>query len=637
MKFLKWLMTVACCTCFLGAVEAQQPKRQREVVGVFLGKNQVGIGEIGKEVVVFIIMMKDDEGRYLIFKEGKDVRITPNQKLDKNLLVPGAKIAVSLATNDTATIMEIDVRQEAKGKQEGMDWERKMDQGRYASVKNDFLLYEVASGQLRAVRLQKNTKISSGSRDENIGDIRPGRVMALFVEGGKLLGIAMLSQGTLADDGASLEKLKEFRVPFVREQTATTSLTVRFNPFAARKAFSPEVAAKVMADLGQMPGLRSLAIGMSPSASKIAPKELPIEDWSKASDEFKKMRSPFALDVRVDFKVGSDLSELKNLSSLTLVNPENRVDFASLKKLTSLQSLTLAVDNDADLAKAVSLGSLTGLILESDPSGKSKLTPAGMKSLKKATNLTDLIVRLSPTKDAITRDAALREAKDNSKLRTLVSSITPETAKEIKKNTKISSLTVSQADDACVKEICEMKGLLDLCLVDSPKITTAGLKHLKKLRILQRLDLGSMAKGEADEAMADISNLSSLITLKIPVTGSDAGMVPIKKLSALRHVYFLGPVSDKGIACLEELPDLEAVSLGTARMTGEGLRSLSKVKSLTWLHLPWRSPISPGGYTSHDLTALQKSRPNLAITEAVQPVTANFRELPDPFARRWLP
>jgi hypothetical protein len=282
----------------------------------------------------------------------------------------------------------------------------------------------------------------------------------------------------------------------------------------------------------------------------------------------------------------------------------------------------------------VSLNSLTGLILESDPSGKSKLTPAGLKNLKKGTNLTDLIVRLDSVKDAIARDAALREVKDLPKLRTLVSSITPETAKEIKKNAKISSLTVSQADDLCMKEICELKGLLDLCIVRSPKITNAGYMRLKNLRILQRLDL---EQETSDETMAEIGNLSSLITLKVMLMHSDAGMVPVKKLTALRHIW-VGNISDKGIACLEELPNLEAVSIrGSFQTTGEGLRSLSKVKPLSWLHLPWPSPTNRGNYTSQDLVTLQKLRPKLAIAQASNRVTANFHELPDPFARRWLP
>jgi sRNA-binding regulator protein Hfq len=355
MKFLKCSMAIACLPFFLSPVEAQQPKKQDDIVGVFLGNGFVGVGEIGKEVDTPILMMKDDEGRYLIFKQGKDVRITPNQKLSKNILEPGARIAVSLAANEPSMVIAIDVRQEAKGKKEDFDWGYKVRSGRFGGVEKDFLFYETPSALKRAVKVDKNTKISSGPRGENLADIRGGRFIAIFAEGSRALGIAMFAQGQLAEEEGLLENLRKQRVPFVRNLTAPIPLTVQVSTFGGGGVFSPEIAGKVIADLGQMPGLRSLTIGNSPRASKVSRKDSPIEHWSKAADELKKMRSPFALNVWFDFKVGSDLSELKNVSSMTFVNPESRVDFASLKKLTSLQSLTLAVDNDADLAKAVCL------------------------------------------------------------------------------------------------------------------------------------------------------------------------------------------------------------------------------------------------------------------------------------------
>lgn len=484
-------------------------------------------------------------------------------------------------------------------------------------VRRNRLYYESSNGSLLTVTLDKNIKITSGLRDENPANIRPGRWITLLRKDGKLLGIAMLDQGKLADDDASVEKLGELGARVVREQTSITSLTIRHHFYGT--VLPQEAAGKVMADLRQMPGLRSLSIGTRPNNSKVPPTEARIERWSKYIDEMKKIRAPFAAQIDVNLEVGSDLGEMKNLASLTLINPESRVDFASLKKLTGLKSLTVAVNNDADLGKAVSLSSLTGLILESDPAGKATLTPAGVKHLKTATNLTDLILHLNSA-NLPARDAALREVRNLPKLRTLVTSLTAEGAREIKKNTKIRTLTISQADDACMKEICENKGLLDLCIVDS-KITNDGFMHLKKLPILQRLEVRSIS----DEAMENIGTISSLITLKIDFMRSDAGMVPVKKLTNLRHVS-LGNISDKGIACLEELHNLEAVSLYGSRVTGEGLRSLGKLKSLTWLKLPVGSR-----YTPQDLMALKKSLPDLQYPQPL------YLRLPDPFERQWMP
>jgi hypothetical protein len=643
MSSLKWLTAITCFAFFLDPLEAQQPKKQGEIVGIFLGDDMAPVGVVSKQVYVPCLLMKDDEGRYLIFKKSKDARITPSPKLRKNPLEPGDRIAVTLAANDPSTVLAIDIRQETKGKQEDFYWAPKMRYGRYREVKNtslqaNVLLYERTDGGLNTILLEKNARISSGLRNENLADIRPGHFLAIFTDGdpsgSKLLGIALFAQAESTDDGDMLEILRQKRVPFVRDPTSASNLTVRV-PLPVGGTFAPDVAGKVMSDLGQMPSLRSLKIGLKPS--RFNTRERPKEDWLNIAEDLKKLRSPFALEVLADFNVGSGLSECKNLTSLTFVNPESRVDFASLKKLASLKSLTLAVDNDADLEKAVAFGPLTGLILEADSTRKSKLTPAGMKSLKKATNLLELVVRLDSAKDALVRDAALREVKDLPKLQTLVSSVTPDTAKEIKKNAKIRSLTVWRANDSCMKDICEMKGLLDLCVADSPLLTNAGYKHLKNLRVLQRLDVDQKVTGEA---MAEVSKIPSLVTLRIPYMHIDEGMVPVKNLTVLRHIY-LGNISDKGIASLEALPSLEAVFAGRSRISGEGLQSLSKLKSLTYLQLPY--PGSPGGYTAQDLAVFGKSRPDLKFAErtltgpAWHPASANVDEMPSPFERPWLP
>ncbi|MGH7136470.1 MAG: leucine-rich repeat domain-containing protein, partial [Pirellulales bacterium] len=205
---------------------------------------------------------------------------------------------------------------------------------------------------------------------------------------------------------------------------------------------------------------------------------------------------------------------------------------ARLPKLRNLQ-LRLTKVTDAGLAELVQCRTLTHLGLAA-----TKVSDAGLVHLTKLPRLEDLGL-------GVTREGA---------------NVTNEGLKTIGKLAGLTRLDLS-----------------------GTKITGEGLVHLKELKKLKTLSLDSTDVGEAD--LAHLEPLQSLERLRLYTkhNTTDVAAEHLSRLKSLRdltdHLY----VTDKGVALLARMPQLEQLLLNGEGVTDASGASIGSMQSLKWL------------------------------------------------------
>ncbi len=119
-----------------------------------------------------------------------------------------------------------------------------------------------------------------------------------------------------------------------------------------------------------------------------------------------------------------------------------------------------------------------------------------------------------------------------------------------------------------------------------PKITDAGLVHLKAFKKLETLLVPPVAA--TDKGLAEVAELTTLKSLDIgffsPAT--DAGFGQLKSLTSLNSLNVsYTAMGDAGIEQLKDLPRLEKLILNNTKVTDAGLEHLQGMKSLRYLAL----------------------------------------------------
>ena len=140
--------------------------------------------------------------------------------------------------------------------------------------------------------------------------------------------------------------------------------------------------------------------------------------------------------------------------------------------------------------------------------------------------------------------------------------------------------------DAEEQAVAELKKLGGSCQVNAkgqvwwvtlvgPKVTDAGLKHLKGLSNLRHLGLGSQVTDAGLKHLKGLTKLRELYLSGTQVT--DAGLEHLKGLTGLNHLNLDNTkVTDAGLEHLKGLSNLRSLSLGRTPVTGAGVNELKK-------------------------------------------------------------
>jgi hypothetical protein len=121
-------------------------------------------------------------------------------------------------------------------------------------------------------------------------------------------------------------------------------------------------------------------------------------------------------------------------------------------------------------------------------------------------------------------------------------------------------------------------------------ITNDGLAHIADMKSLALLDLTRTRIGDDGlEHLKELKNMTwlDLAWLGRSVTGwpTAAGLAHLKGMKNLRVLSLNHIAHDEMVEVVSEIPSIERLSLGSARLTTAGLTALTKMPNLEWLSL----------------------------------------------------
>ena len=155
------------------------------------------------------------------------------------------------------------------------------------------------------------------------------------------------------------------------------------------------------------------------------------------------------------------------------------------------------------------------------------------------------------------------------------------------RNLKWLYLTSTKVTDAVLPAIGGLTRLNELTLAGHPKITDAGLVHLRGLMELRALWLNNSSITGA--GLKHLQNLPMLLSLGLPAT--TLAESDLKVLAAFRTLTFVNidrtpGATDTGIAVLRMMPALTELHAGYSSISDSGLEVLATFPGLKKLHLP---------------------------------------------------
>ena len=126
--------------------------------------------------------------------------------------------------------------------------------------------------------------------------------------------------------------------------------------------------------------------------------------------------------------------------------------------------------------------------------------------------------------------------------------------------------------------------LKQLSFEDGVKLPEAGLKYLGEMKSLKRLWLPADV---TDKSLAHLQRLPNLESLSIKSQYvTDAGLAHLSQMKNLSVVWLLCPkITDKGLEHLRGLAGLKQISLRSDHVTDKGLKHFKKLSNLSVLAL----------------------------------------------------
>jgi Leucine-rich repeat (LRR) protein len=152
----------------------------------------------------------------------------------------------------------------------------------------------------------------------------------------------------------------------------------------------------------------------------------------------------------------------------------------------------------------------------------------------------------------------------------------------------------------------------------------AGLRKLKKLYLISNPNTGRIT----DTGMAHLKNINSLQELELPYSGiTDVGFAHLANLTSIRKINVPSGVTDKGISIITNMPQLEDLKIISRQVTDKGMEHPARCTSLKKLTLN-NCPVTDEGFAR---LATLKNLENLTImrTSITGAGLAVLRKLPE--------
>ena len=373
-------------------------------------------------------------------------------------------------------------------------------------------------------------------------------------------------------------------------------------------------------------------------------KVLSLENTSISAEGAQSLRhlknlERLGLSKRVTNQTLATIAQLPSLKALYLnQNSLTNAGLAHLQKLKGLEELSLSGKriNDGALIHLAKLPSLTYLMLQGET-----FTDAGMVHLKNVPSLKilNLCHLRTLTDDALSHISEIANLENLSIFWN--ENITDAGIAHLKKLPNLKKLDIAQSkvtarDIAHLAEIKSIDGLwLPGEIMNDEVLSYLGqLYNLRDLHITRPYynDPKMNKTYYTDRGLAKLSGLKELESLHIGSIGvTDDGISHIAGLTNLRDLHITGcPITDAGCARLLTLKSIEILAIRYTEMTIAGLSQLSALPNLTELYVSGIKPaptvLDLSGLTNLKKLSLGIDR-SLFLTDADLVSLANLKKL----------
>jgi hypothetical protein len=276
---------------------------------------------------------------------------------------------------------------------------------------------------------------------------------------------------------------------------------------------------------------------------------------------------------------------------------------ALLAQLPYIEDLTTPKGlSDDGMAEIVKMQFLKRLDVALD-----QLTDAGLRSLGKLVNLEELDLYGNP----MMTDNGLKALTNLRSLRYLrLGKECPFTNRGIAHLASLPSLKVLWLDthnvtDEGLRGLARSRSLERLNMFWLDTITDRGIVYLKDMPRLRKLNVGHARL--TDTGLAHFAAYGNLNYLHLPGGFTDAGINNLANNNRLKYLWVNcssgSPLTDKALATISKLHELEELYISGTGFTGEGLELLTKLENLRVLNL---IGFGPNGLDNENLKQLVK-------------------------------
>jgi len=257
------------------------------------------------------------------------------------------------------------------------------------------------------------------------------------------------------------------------------------------------------------------------------------------------------------------LAQLPQLEQLSTPKGMTDAGMAEIAKIQSLKSLDVFHDRmtNEGLRSLGELASLEVLSLY----GNSKTTDDGLRALTQLRSLRHL--RLG--KEGAFTDRGMDHLAAMPSL-------------------KVLWLDTHNVTDEGLRRLAQSRSLERLCICWLDKITDRGIAYLTAMSQLKGLNAMNL-KLLTNATMAHLATMPNIDDLRLPHGFTDAGINHLAKLDRLKYLWVScignSPLTDKALATVSKLPELEVLYIGGAGFTNEGMELFQNLKNLSALHI----------------------------------------------------
>ncbi len=162
-----------------------------------------------------------------------------------------------------------------------------------------------------------------------------------------------------------------------------------------------------------------------------------------------------------------------------------------------------------------------------------------------------------------------------------------------------------EISDNDLRHVAHLTGLLEITGFDAPRLTSVGVAYLRNLKQLREFDSPYFPMD--DDCLRELANLTGLESLTARGHLTDAGIGHIRNLGRLRTLKissFWHAVTEGGLEFIDELPDLEWLTIFHTVVTDRFIDRVIRLPKLKWLMLDTTAITDVGLHRLHQATNL---------------------------------